>query len=162
MRRVNVGVLFIASMAAIGCASLRTHRETVRAQIEREYGDIVAGFKKDDPTAWIRHLAPTFQLVLFNGSVQNRDWAVSYVRNNAHSFHVVELAIAIKDLAAAADSAVATVEQTSKRTFDDTTGKHMLEIGAIQRETWRRGKNSKWLLVKVQEKEVLYIRRDGK
>jgi hypothetical protein len=67
----------------------------------------------------------------------------------------------IKDLQTGADSAVATVEQTSKRTFADSVGQHSLEVGAIQLESWRHRKEG-WRLETVREKDVLYIRRDGK
>lgn len=162
MQRFGPTVVLVTAWSLAACGSLRTHQDSVRMQLEREYGAIVDGFSRDDPSEWIRRLAPDFRLVLFNGSVQNRDWVVQYVTNNAKAFHVVELHMRLKGLSVAANSAVATVEQTSRRTFADSTGRqHIVEVGAVQLEAWRRHKEG-WRLEKVQEKELLYLRRDGK
>jgi len=144
----------------VSCAAIPQHR-SIRKQLEREYAAIAAGFRRDDPTEWIRRLSPDFHLTLFNGAIQDRDWVVKYVQNNSKSFHVVELTMTIKDLAIAGDQVVATVEQKSSRTFADSSGQHRLDVGAVQLETWQRSPNG-WKLKAVREKELLYLRKDGK
>lgn len=135
--------------------------QSVRKQLEREYASIAAAFRRDDPTEWIRRLAPDFQLKLFSGMVQNREWVVGYVKNNARTFHVEQLTMTIKDLEVGPRQTVATVEQRSSRTFKDGAGQHRLDVGAVQLETWERSAEG-WKLKSVQEKELLYLLRDGK
>jgi hypothetical protein len=136
--------------------------ENLRKELEANYARIVDGFKKNDPSIWEGYLVPDFQLKLFNGQVQNRQWVSDYVRNNAKTFKVVKLTMRIKELAVEGDEAVAIVEQESLRTFKDEQEKeHQLEVGAIQRETWTKTPDGMRLKL-VQEKEVLYLRQDGK
>ncbi len=137
-----------------------SREESVRQQLTAEYATIVAGFKRDDPSPWIERLAPDFHLTLFNGSVQSRDWAVNYVRENAHAFRVDSLSMRLKELRERQDVWEATVEQLSSRTFTDSSGVHRLDVGAMQLETWKRVAG-RWLLAAVREKDVLYLRRDG-
>src|SRR6185503_754943 len=100
--------------------------------------------------------------VLFNGQVQDRQWVSSYVRNNTRTFKVVALSMRIKDLTIEGDDAVAIVEQESSRTFEDAQGmEHQLDVGAIQRETWTKTPDGLRLKL-VEEREVLYLRQDGK
>jgi hypothetical protein len=142
------------------CAAIHSH-QSVRKQLEREYASITAAFKRDDPSEWIRRLAPDFHLKLFNGMVQNREWVIGYVKNNAKTFHVEQLMMTIKDLKVGPQHTVATVEQRSSRTFRDRSGQHRLDVGAVQLETWERSPEG-WTLKAVQEKELLYLLRDGK
>ena len=154
-------LLVIALPIAVSCAQ-GFHAESessVRIALEREYAAIVHGFLRNDPNPWIERLGPEFKLILFNGSTQSREWAVSYVKNNATTFHVGTLTMRIKTLQPAAGRWVATVEQLSDRTWSDSTGPHRLEVGAIQLETWER-RDSGWQLASVREKEILYLRRD--
>jgi hypothetical protein len=157
----NRNLLVIALSLSLSCAQ-GFHAESesaVRIALEREYAAIMDGFLRNDPNPWIERLGPEFQLILFNGSTQSRDWAVSYVKNNANTFHVGTLTMRIKTLQLTAGHWVATVEQLSSRTWSDSTGPHRLEVGAIQLETWER-RGSRWKLASVQEKEILYLRRD--
>ena len=142
------------------CAVIHSH-QSVRNQLEREYASIATAFKRDDPSEWIRRLAPDFHLTLFNGMVQNREWVVEYVKNNAKTFHVEQLTMTIKDLKVGSQYTVATVEQRSSRTFKDGSGQHRLDVGAVQLETWERSREG-WNIKAVQEKELLYLLRDGK
>jgi uncharacterized protein DUF4440 len=155
--RFSVAALFVAF---VSCAAI-PRQVSVRRQLDREYATIAAGFRRDDPSEWIRRLSPDFHLTLFNGAIQDRDWVVKYVRNNAKTFHVVELTMSIKDLTIAGNQAVATVEQKSSRTFADGSGQHRLDVGAVQLETWQRSPDG-WKLKAVREKELLYVRKDGK
>jgi hypothetical protein len=82
---------------------------------------------------------------------QDRDWVIKYVRNNAKTFHVVELTMSIKDLTIAGNQAVAIVEQKSSRTFADGSGQHRLDVGAVQLETWQRSPDG-WKLKAVRER----------
>ena len=154
-------VLVIALPLSISCAQgfHADGESSVRAALEREYAAIVGGLLRNDPSPWIERLGPDFRLILFNGSSQSREWAVSYVKNNANTFHVGALTMRIKTLQPAAGRWVATVEQLSSRTWSDSVGPHRLEVGAIQLETWER-RDSRWQLTSVQEKEILYLRRD--
>lgn len=160
-------VIFAASLViSFSPASCTAHigqdgqDRDVKTELEREYAAIVRGFKENRPAAWIDRLAPEFQLKLFNGSVQSRKWAVDYVSANANVFRIDSLSMSIKLLIKSGPRWVATVEQLSSRTWADSTGTHRLEVGAIQLETW--GKTAEgWKLFVVQEKEVLYLRRDG-
>lgn len=152
---VAAALVFFAS-----CATIHPH-QSVRKQLEGEYASIAAAFKRDDPSEWIRRLSPDFRLTLFNGMVQKREWVVDYVKNNAKAFHVEQLTMMVKDLKVGPQSTVATVEQRSSRTFKDTSGQHRLDVGAVQLETWERSSEG-WKLKAVQEKELLYLLRDGK
>jgi hypothetical protein len=149
------------ALALAGCAATGTEA-SVRQELEREYAAIVAGFRRDDPAEWIRRLAPDFRLTLFSGAIQDRKWAVDYVQGNAKNFHVVELTMSIRALEIGAEDVVATVEQKSARTFKDEAGPHRLEVGAVQLETWERAPAGGWRLKAVREKDVLYLRKDGK
>jgi hypothetical protein len=149
------------ALLSLSCApALQSETESsVRISLDREYAMIVSGFLRNDPSPWIERLGPEFKLILFNGSTQSRDWAVDYVRNNATTFRVGTLTMRIRTLQPTAGGWVATVEQLSDRTWSDSTGPHRLEVGAIQLETWERT-DSRWKLASVQEKEILYLRRD--
>ena len=149
-----------ALLVFTSCAAIQPH-QSIRKQLEGEYASIAASFKRDDPSEWIRRLAPDFHLILFNGMVQNREWVVGYVKNNAKTFHVEQLTITIKDLKVGPQQTVATVEQKSSRTFKDGSGQHRLDVGAVQLETWERSPEG-WKLKAVQENELLYLFRDGK
>lgn len=153
--RVSAALFVFAS-----CAAIHPH-QSVQKQLEREYASIVAAFKRDDPSAWIQRLAPDFQLTLFNGMVQNREWVIKYVRDNAKAFHVEQLAMTIKNLEVGSQQTLATVEQRSSRTFKDNSGQHRLDVGAVQLETWERSPDG-WRLKAVQEKQLLYLLKDGK
>ena len=75
----------LATMLAIGSISMLVRaqsEESVRKQLKANYARIVNGFKKNDPAAWEGFLISDFKLRLFNGSVQDRQWVVNYVRNN--------------------------------------------------------------------------------
>jgi hypothetical protein len=154
----------LALAGVSGCTSVRSSPANAEAavgtELAREYGAIVEGFKRNDPSAWIARLAPDFRLILFNGAVQSREWAVDYVRNNANVFHVDSLSMTVTSVRPEQDRWIATVRQLSSRTFSDSTGAHRLEVGAMQIEAWSR-MPSGWMLRSVQEKEVLYLRRDG-
>jgi hypothetical protein len=139
-----------------------SRQDSLRKELEANYALIVDGFKKNDPSVWERFLVSGFQLKLFHGEVQNRQWVSDYVRNNAKTFKVVKLSMHIKDLTIEGDDAAAIVEQESSRTFMDEQGKeHQLDVGAMQRETWTKTPDGLRLKL-VEEKEVLYLRRDGK
>jgi hypothetical protein len=134
---------------------------SVRQQLEREYADIVAGYSRDDPGPWLRHLTPDFHLVLFSGDVKDRAWVEDYVRNNAKNFHIVSIAMKIENVRVSGARALATVRQTSLRTFKDDKGEHKLEVDARQLESWRRA-SGKWKLWRVREYQVLSVKQDGK
>jgi hypothetical protein len=138
-----------------------SRQDSLRKELEAHYALIVDGFKKNDPSVWEGFLVSDFQLKLFNGQVQNRQWVSDYVRNNAKTFKVVTLSMRIKDLKIEGDDAVAIVEQESSRTFRDEQGERQLDVGAIQRETWTKTPDGMRLKL-VEEKEVLYLRKDGK
>jgi hypothetical protein len=138
-----------------------SRHDSLRKELEANYALIVAGFKQNDPSVWEGFLTSDFQLKLFNGQVQNRQWVSDYVRNNAKTFKVVKLSMRIKELTIDGDDAVAIVEQESSRTFKDDHGEHELDVGAIQRETWKNTPDGMRLKL-VEEKEVLYLRKDGK
>jgi hypothetical protein len=156
----------LAAILAIGSASAAIVRadseEQVRKALKANYARIVKGFKKNDPSIWEGFLAPDFKLKLFNGSVQDRQWVLDYVRNNAKTFKIQKLTITIKELTLAGDDATAVVEQKSSRTFNDEQGKpHQLDVGALQRETWTKTPGG-WRLKTVEEWKVLYLLKDGK
>jgi hypothetical protein len=133
-----------------------------RKAIEGAYERIVEGFKKDDPSVWEGFLTPDFRLKLFSGEEKDRQWVLGYVRNNAKAFKVLELSMTVKELTIRGSDAIAIVEQKSSRQFKDEEGKeHKLEVGVIQQETWTKSADG-WKLREVQEKEVLYLKKDGK
>jgi len=133
--------------------------KVIKKQLAAEYRQIEQGFRRNDPTAWIQRLSPEFQLTVFSGQKQNREWVVDYVRNNAKTFRIRKLSMRIKSLEFNEHDVTAIVEQTSIRTFTDERGQpHRLEVGALQRETWERGPNG-WRLKAVQEWKLLYLRK---
>ncbi len=134
------------------------------SELEDVYRQLMDAFKRNDPMPWIERLAPQFKLTLFNGTVQDRDWVVDYVRNNAKAFTVQELLMKITDieLLPSSEKVVATVEQVSSRTFRDEDGQsHTLDVGAIQLETWLKTPYG-WQLLGVKEHKLLYLKKDGK
>lgn len=134
-------------------------QKIIKRQLAAEYAQILTGFRNNDPSPWIEQLSPDFQLTLFNGQKQNREWVTDYVRNNAKTFKVLKLAMRIKDLEVREDSVTALVEQKSVRTFvDEKRQQRRLEVGALQRETWER-RGDRWRLKAVQEWKVLYLRK---
>jgi hypothetical protein len=152
-------------MFAIGSAPVLAGadpEETIRKELKANYAKIVKGFKKNDPAVWEGFLIPDFKLKLFNGSVQDHEWVVGYVRNNAKTFKVRQLSMVIKELKVEGNDATAIVEQRSSRTFNDEQGKaHRLDVGALQRETWTETPGG-WKLKSVEEWKVLYLLKDGK
>ncbi len=155
----------LAAMLAIGPALVLVRADTeerIRKELKANYAKIVKGFKKNDPAVWEGFLVPDFKLKLFNGSVQDRQWVVGYVRNNAKTFKVLKLSMVIKELKIEGDDATAVVEQKSSRTFSDDQGKtHRLDVGALQRETWTKTPSG-LKLKSVEEWKVLYLLKDGK
>lgn len=155
----------MAAMLIIGSSSALVRADSerqVRKELKSNYARIVKGFKKNDTAIWEGFLAPDFKLKLLNGSIQNRQWVVDYVRNNAKTFKIKKLSMTIKELIIEGDDATAVVEQKSSRIFNDEQGKsHQLDVGALQRETWTRTPNG-WRLKAVEEWKVLYVLKDGK
>lgn len=143
-----------------GVRGVRTALE-VRKTLESHYGAITEGFKRNDPAPWLDRLSSDFTLTLFNGDVKDRAWASAYVKQNSKTFEVLELTMRITALEVTGTTATATVEQKSKRAFTDASGRHTLEVGAVQEERWTKAAND-WQLQAVREKEVLYLRKDGK
>jgi hypothetical protein len=152
-------------MLVIGSASVLVRadvEEKIRKELKANYAKIVKGFKKSDPAIWEGFLVPDFKLKLFNGSIQDHQWVVGYVRNNAKTFKVLKLSMVIKELKIEGDDATAVVEQKSSRTFNDDQGKaHRLDVGALQRETWTKTPSG-WKLKFVEEWKLLYLLKDGK
>ena len=98
----------LAAMLAIGPALVLVRADTeerIRKELKANYAKIVKGFKKNDPAVWEGFLVPDFKLKLFNGSVQDRQWVVGYVRNNAKTFKVLKLSMVIKELKIEGDDA---------------------------------------------------------
>jgi hypothetical protein len=131
----------------------------IKDQLQSEYAQIVAGFKRNDPEPWIVRLSPDFKLKLFSGSEQSRDWAVNYVRQNATTFSIDSLTIKIESITPEAGSYVARVRQTSSRTYLDERGtRQRLDVDVVQLERWRKV-SSEWKLEHVTESEVLSLKR---
>jgi hypothetical protein len=78
---------FLCLLPLLACGSMQ-QQVPVKDQLEAEYAQIVAGFKRNDPEGWIARLSPNFRLKLFNGSEQSREWATNYVRQNAGTFNI--------------------------------------------------------------------------
>jgi hypothetical protein len=131
-----------------------------RVELKVNYAEIVRGFRKNDPEVWVQFLVPDFTLKLFDGSVQDCQWVVDYVRYNATTFKVLKLSMIIKDLMFDGDDVTAVVEQKSSRAFNDENGvAHRLDVGALQRETWTKIPSG-WRLKCVEEWKVLYLRKE--
>lgn len=131
-----------------------------RVELKVNYAEIVRGFRKNDPEVWLRFLVPDFTLKLFDGSVQDRQWVVDYVRHNATAFKVLRLSMVIEELVFDEDDVTAVVEQKSSRTFHDENAQaHRLDVGALQRETWTKTPAG-WRLKCVEEWKVLYLRKE--
>ena len=153
----------IVTMVFAGALVLRAQEstrtlDTVKKELAREYKNIEHSFRHDNPTPWIKHLSPNFELVLFNGEHQSRQWAVDYVRNNAKTFRIRKLTMRIQNIELGDADVTAIVEQKSERTFVENGQTHRLEVGALQRETWEKTTGA-WQLKRVQEWKVLYLRR---
>ena len=133
-----------------------------RAELSGEYATFRDGFMRNAPQPWIAALDSSFTLTLFSGAVMPRAWVENYVLTNATQFHIRMLEMKIQSLAVIADTATATVRQTSDRTFKDDSGAtHRLEVGARQLETWVCTAAG-WRLWHVKEDSLLYVRRDVK
>jgi hypothetical protein len=114
------------------------------------------------PQAWISALDSSFTLTLFSGTIMPREWVENYVRTNATQFHIRALQMDVQSINVQADTATATVRQTSDREFtDEQSITHRLEVGAQQLETWICTSTG-WRLKHVKEDSLLYLRRDGK
>jgi hypothetical protein len=138
------------------------NKARVRDELAAEYAKFRAAFIKNVPQAWINALDSSFTLTLFNGAVMPRDWVEGYVCTNATQFHIRWLRMDIQSINVQADTALATVQQTSDRVFtDEHGGAHRLEVGARQLETWVCT-SAGWRLRHVKEDSVLYLRRDSK
>ena len=129
-------VSLVAVFLSFGITDIGDHA-AVQRDLSREYKIIEGGFRHDDPEPWIKHLSPDFELVLFAGQHQPRQWAVDYVRNNAQTFHIVKLSMRIQRIEFGEGDVTAIVEQKSERTFTENGQPHRLEVGALQRETWQ-------------------------
>ena len=160
MRSFVLAFLLIPIVAGVwpsfGVTDINNHA-AVQKDLQFEYKEIEMGFRHDDPTPWIERLSPGFELVLFSGQHQSRQWAVDYVRNNAKTFHIVRLSMRIQRLEFGESEVTATVEQKSERTFSEDGQPHRLNVGALQRETWEPTDKG-WRLKRVQEWKVLYVR----
>jgi len=161
-RRLSALLAAVLALGSFPTLARADDVKRVRNELESNYTRIVEGFKKNDPEIWVSYLMPDFKLTLFNGSVQDRQWAVNYVRNNAKTFQVKTLNMLIKELTTEGNDAVAVIEQKSSREFTDEQRKpHRLDVDALQRETWTKTPSG-WMLKSVQEWKVLYVLQDGK
>jgi hypothetical protein len=165
--RKDKGIMVSALVVGTVVALLGLHQpgvardrdKVVLRDLTARYERIVAGFKKDDPSEWLSQLTPDFTLTLFNGAVQDRQWVVDYVTNNAKNFHLEKLSMKIKGIEVSAGQVVARVEQISTRTSHDESGAlRRLDVGAIQLETWVKTEAG-WRLKHVKEHEVLYVKK---
>ena len=163
LRHLAALALLVTPASATAQHSCSLHDSArVRKDLASEYATFRDAFMKNAPQAWIDALDSSFTLTLFNGSVMSRAWVENYVRTNATQFHIDVLQMAVQTIMTQADTAVATVLQTSDRRFTDETGApHRLEVGARQLETWVCTSTG-WRLWRVKEDSVLYLRRDGK
>jgi hypothetical protein len=155
----------LAAVLIIGSASVLVRadaEEEIRKELQANYTKVVKAFKKNDPAVWEGFLVTDFKLKLFNGTVQNRQWVVRYIRNNAKAYKVLKLTMVIKELKIKGVDATAVVEQKSSRTFhDEKDTAHRLDVGALQLETWTKTPSG-WKLKSVEERKVLYLLKDGK
>ena len=135
-----------------------TNAIAVQRDLAREYKIIERGFRRDDPGPWIEHLSPNFELVLFNGQHQSRQWVVDYVQNNARTFHIVKLTMRIQGVELGDGDVTAVVEQKSERTWTENGQQHRLDVGVLQRETWERTAEG-WKLKRVEEWKLLYLNK---
>ena len=147
----------LAMFLGVGVTGLGDHA-AVQKDLAREYRIIARGFRHDDPQPWIEHLSPDFELVLFAGQHQSRQWAVDYVQNNAKNFHIVKLSMRIQRIEFGDSDVTAIVEQKSVRTFTENGQPRRLKVGALQRETWEQTADG-WKLKRVQEWKVLYVHK---
>lgn len=83
---------------------------------------------------------------------------MNYVQNNAKTFHIVKLSMRIQRIEFGDGETTAIVEQKSQRTFTESGRPHRLDVGALQRETWKQTDGG-WKLERVQEWKVLYLRK---
>ena len=143
------------------CASIPPTDDAIKSELQTNYNKFAEGFKRNDPGVWLSYLTNDFTLTLFNGSVQSHEWVTQYVTRNANTFTVDTLVMRVRGIERHGNQVVATVEQTSSRRFHDESGDHRLDVGAIQVETWEKI-NGQWRLKAVREKDILYLRRDGK
>jgi len=157
-RLVLILALAFAGAIALWAQESGKTPDAVKKELAREYKNIEHSFRHDDPTPWIEHLSPDFELVLFNGEHQSRQWAVDYVRNNAKNFHIRKLTMRIQSVELGDAEVTAIVEQKSERTFVENGQAHCLDVGALQRETWEKT-GRVWRLKRVQEWKVLYLRK---
>ena len=156
---MSIALLLMISTVWSSGAGSSIDAKSIQKQLAAEYRQIEESFLRNDPSAWIDKLSPDFQLTLFSGEKQNRDWVVNYVRNNAKNFRIQKLSMRIKSLEVHKSDVTAVVEQKSKRTFTDEKGQpRTLEVGALQRETWEHGPNG-WRLTAVQEWKLLYLKK---
>ncbi|HEY6252468.1 MAG TPA: hypothetical protein VI685_21140 [Candidatus Angelobacter sp.] len=130
-------LVLILAVAFAGAIALQAQEsakasDSVKKELAREYKNIEHGFRRDDPAQWIEHLSPDFELVLFNGQHQSRQWAVDYVHNNAKTFHVRKLTMRIQNIEFGDADVTAIVEQKSERTFVENGQAHRLNVGALQ------------------------------
>jgi|SRR5215471_5831494 len=149
-------ILIVASVSRSFAVTDINNHAAVQKDLQHEYREIERGFRADDPTPWIERLSPGFELILFSGQHQSRQWAVDYVRNNAKTFHIVKLSMLIQGLEFGKADVTAIVEQKSERTLTENGKPHRLDVGALQRETWEPTANG-WRLKRVQEWKVLYV-----
>ncbi len=161
-KRLPVIFASVLTLGAVSGVAMTGSETTIRKELEAQYKRIVKAFKENDTSVWEGLLVPEFKLKLFNGSVQDRQRVVNYVRNNTKTFKVLKLSMTIKELKIEGDDTIAVVEQKSSRTFNDEQDKpHQLDVGALQRETWTKTPSG-WRLKSVEEWKVLYLRKDGK
>jgi hypothetical protein len=160
-RNVRQSATLLLITLILACASLPPTDDEVKGELQTYYNKFAEGFKRNDPGVWLSYLTSDFTLTLFNGSVQSHEWVTQYVTQNANTFTVDTLVMRVRGIERRGNQVVATVEQTSSRRFHDGSGDHRLDVGAIQLETWEKI-NGRWRLRAVREKDILYLRRDGK
>ncbi|MFZ1978695.1 MAG: hypothetical protein WAV76_12140 [Bacteroidota bacterium] len=150
------------SSACAQCPSFPVDTARVREELVIEYTTFRDAFMRNTPQAWINALDSSFTLTLFSGAVMPKDWVENYVRTNAAQFHIRTLQMEIQSITVQADTATATVRQTSNRDFTDEHGVlHRLEVSARQIETWVCTTTG-WRIRHVKEDSLLYLRRDSR
>ena len=87
-------ILFVTVLSAVLTVSgndVPGAQNKIKKQLAAEYSQIESGFRRNNPSPWIERLSPDFELTLFNGQKQNREWVVNYVRNNAKTIFKIPM-----------------------------------------------------------------------
>jgi hypothetical protein len=150
-------------VVGLGCATQEWEIGSAqRSALIEAYRIQDEAIRRSDAPTFLATLAPDYEVHLRNGVKLSRAQVATAITNDMARTRSVESAKSDLDVIdIRGDTAVVTVKHQTIRTVEDAAGQpRRWESGVVHKETWIRMRDG-WRIRRLEEKEQLYLRRDG-